>query len=85
MCSGSRCGRGSSASGWAGLGGCYFAIFLIQKLNHDVEAFIRMLDDHVLLPDGSEAIPAQIANAFGKACIVGREFQVGAIKPDELR
>ena len=57
---------------------------LLQELHHHVEGFVRVVDDQVLLPDGGEAIAAMVADAFGKARIIGHEFEVGPVQPDEL-
>ena len=40
---------------------------LAHELHHDVEGFVRVVDDDVLLADGGEAIAAMIADALGKA------------------
>ena len=52
---------------------------LLQELHHHVEGFVGVVDDQVLLPDGGEAIAGMLADALGKARIVGHEFEVGAI------
>ena len=57
---------------------------LAQELHHDVEALVGMMDDDVLLPDRGEAIAAEIADALGKARVVGREDEVGPLVDDEL-
>ena len=43
------------------------------------------MDDQVLLPDRREAIAGLLADALGKARIVGHEFEIGAIDRGELR
>ena len=51
---------------------------LAQELHHDVEGFVGVVDDDVLLADRREAVAAMLADALGKARIVGRELQVVA-------
>ena len=46
---------------------------LAQELDDDVEALVRVVDDDVLLPDRGKAIAAEIADALGKARVVGGE------------
>src|SRR5712691_1358135 len=58
---------------------------LPEELDDDVEALIGMMDDDVLLPDRGEAIAAVIADALGKARIVRREDEIGALVGDQLR
>ena len=58
---------------------------LIEELHHHVEGFVRVMDDQVLLADRREAVAALIADALGKARIVGHEFQVRPVDRDELR
>ena len=43
-----------------------------------------MVDDDVLLPDRRKAIPAEIPNSFGKARIIRREDEIGALVDDQL-
>ena len=43
-----------------------------------------MVDDHILLPDGSEAIAAVIANSPGIARRVRLEFQIGPVETGDL-
>ena len=43
-----------------------------------------MVDDDVLLPDRREAIAAMLADALGKARIVGLELEVRPVERDEL-
>ena len=43
-----------------------------------------MVDDHILLPDGREAIAAVIADAAGIARRVGLEFQIRAVEIGDL-
>src|SRR5205807_7775882 len=47
-------------------------------------AFIRVVDDDVLGLDGGEAVAAEIADALGKARIVGREQQIRPLVDDQL-
>ena len=58
---------------------------LLQELHDDVERFIGMMNDQVLLPDRGEHIAAVIAHAFGMARNVGHEFEVGPVEPCQLR
>ena len=58
---------------------------LLQELHHHVEGFVGVMDDQVLLPDRGEAIAAMLADALGKARIVGHEFEIGPIDGGELR
>ena len=44
---------------------------LAHELHDDVEALVRVVDDDVLLPDGGEAIAAEIADALGKPARTG--------------
>ena len=46
---------------------------------------IRMMDDDVLLPDGGEAVAAEVADALGKARVVGLEHQIGPLRDNESR
>ena len=57
---------------------------LPQILQHDVEGFVRVMDDQVLLLDGGKAIAAEFADALGKADHEGLELQVGPLIDDEL-
>ena len=52
---------------------------LLQELHDHVEGFVGMMDDQILLPDRGEAVAAVIADAFGKARIVGHEFEIGTV------
>ena len=56
---------------------------LLQELHDDVEALIRMVDDDVLGADRREAVAAEIADPLGKADIVRREHEVGALVHDQ--
>ena len=58
---------------------------LLQKLHDDVERFIGMMNDQILLPDRCENIAAVIAHAFGMARHVGHEFKIGPVEPRQLR
>ena len=57
---------------------------LPEELNDDVEALVGMMDDDVLLPDRRKAIAAEIADALGKARVVGREDEIGPLVDDQL-
>ena len=52
---------------------------LLQELHHHVEDLVGVMDDDVLLPDRREAVAAVVADALGKARIVGHEFEVGPV------
>ncbi len=43
-----------------------------------------MLDDEVLLADRRKAVAAMIADAFGKARIIGNEQQIGPVDRDHF-
>ena len=58
---------------------------LTQELHHHIEAFVRMMDDDVLLPDRRENIAAVIAHAFGMARDIGGEFEIWPVEPRQLR
>src|SRR4029077_19516783 len=58
---------------------------LLQELHDDVEGFIGVMDDQVLLPDRGKDIAAMIAYPFGVTWHIGGEFQVGPVEPGELR
>ena len=53
---------------------------LLQELHHHVEQFVGVVDDEVLLADGREAVAAVVADALGKARIVGHEFEVRPVE-----
>ena len=57
---------------------------LLQELHHDIERFIGVMDDQVLLPDRRKAIAALLADAFGKTRIVWHEFEIGPIDVRQL-
>ena len=57
---------------------------LPHELNNDIEAFVRMVDNDVFLPDRRKAIPAEIPDSLWKARIVGRENKIGALVDDQL-
>ena len=57
---------------------------LAQELHHRVETLERMMDDQVLFADGGETVAAMVADAFGKAGIIGLELQVGAFGNDQF-
>ena len=48
----------------------------MQELHHNVEKFVRVMDDQVLLLDCSEAVATVIADAFRITRIVGHEFEI---------
>src|SRR5215467_12325956 len=56
---------------------------LAHKLDDDVETLVGMMNDDVLLPDGGKAIAAKIPNPLGKAHIVGRKREIGALIDDD--
>ena len=56
-----------------------------EELHDDVEGFVGVVDDEVLLPDRGEAIAAVLAHALGKARVERRELEVGPVEGDELR
>ena len=58
---------------------------LLQELHDDVEGFVRMVDDQILLADRREDIAAVIAHPFGMARHVGHEFEIGPVEPRQLR
>ena len=57
----------------------------MQELDDNVERFIGVMNNQILLPDRSEDIAAMIAHAFGMARHIGREFEVGPVEPGQLR
>ena len=52
----------------------------MQELHDDVEGFVGVVDDEVLLPDRGEAIAAMLADALGEARVVGRELEVRPVE-----
>ena len=58
---------------------------LLQELDDDVEGFIGVMDDQILLPDRREDIATVIAHAFRMARHIGYEFEVGPVEPRQLR
>ncbi len=42
------------------------------------------MDDDVLLPNRGKAVAAEIADALGKTCVVGREDQIRALVDNQL-
>ncbi len=42
------------------------------------------MDDDVLFADGRETVAAMLANAFGKARIVGLELEIGPVDSEKL-
>ena len=57
---------------------------LLQELQHDVEGFVGVMDDDVLLADGGEAIALMLADALRKAADIGLEFEVWPVGDDQL-
>ena len=57
---------------------------LVQELDHDVEGFVRVMDDEILLLDREKTIAAIVADAFGKARIIGLELEVRPVETDEF-
>ena len=57
---------------------------LIQELNNDVEGFVGVVDDEILLLDREKTIAAIVADALGKARIVGLELQLRPVETDEF-
>src|SRR5664279_273788 len=62
-----------------GIGRC-----LVQELDHDIERFIRVVDDEILLFDREKAIAAIVADALGKARIVRLELKLRPVKAYEF-
>ena len=59
---------------------------LIEELDDDVEQFVRMMDDEILLADRRETISAKFLDAFRKARIVARrKLELGAVDRHQLR
>ena len=56
---------------------------LADELHHHVERLVRVVDDQILLADGGEAVAAVIADALGKAGVVGLELQVRPLVENE--
>ncbi len=69
------------------LDGEYFGIArsLQEELHHHVEAFIGMVNHHVLFADSSEAIAGMFTNSLRETGIVGLEFQVVARGAHDFR
>ena len=57
---------------------------LVQELDDDFEALVRVVDDQVFGPDRGEAVAAIVADPLGKARRIGREQQVVAATSDDL-
>ena len=57
---------------------------LLQELQHDVERFVGVMDDDVLLADGGEAIALMLADALRKPADIGLKFEVGPVGDDQL-
>ena len=58
---------------------------LPQELHHHVEAFERVVDQHVLFTDGREHIAAVVAHPFGIAGLIAGKFKVGVAAADQFR
>ena len=57
---------------------------LLQELNDDVEALIRVVDEDVFCADGREAVAAVLADALREARLIGRELKVFSVGRDEF-
>ena len=57
---------------------------LDEELHHDVEGFVGMVDDEILLTDRGEAVAAVVAHAFGKTRIDRRKLQFRSVDADDL-
>ena len=58
---------------------------MANKLDDDVEAFIRMVDDEILGPNGFEAIAVEFANPLRETRVIGLELEVGPLHLGQLR
>ena len=58
---------------------------LVEELNDDVERFVRVVDDEILLPDRGEAIAAELLDPLGKSRVVRRKLEVRAVDRHQLR
>ena len=58
---------------------------LIEKLDDDVESFVRVVDDEILLPDGGETIPSVLLHPLWKSRIEGGKLQFRTVDRDQLR
>ena len=52
---------------------------LFQKADHHVEGLVRVMQQHVLLPDGGEHVAVMVQHAFRNARLERRPQQVGAL------
>src|SRR5208283_4170811 len=57
---------------------------LAQKLYHDVEAFVRVVNNKILGADRRETIAVEIADAFRRPGYIGRENKVGSVVDNKL-
>lgn len=57
---------------------------LAQELHHHIEGFVGVVNDDVLLAYSSETVTAMLADALGKARIIGRELEIVAGDGDDL-
>ena len=58
---------------------------LPQELHHHVEAFVWVMNNDILGANGSEAIAAEIQDAFGEARRIGREQKIRPVIHNQLR
>jgi hypothetical protein len=58
---------------------------LEQELHHRVEGFIGVMDDQILFADRGERIAGMLADALGKAGIVGLELEIVARRLGDFR
>jgi hypothetical protein len=58
---------------------------LIEEPNDDIERFVRMMYNEILLPNRPENIAAELLDAFGKARVVRRKLKLRAIDRHQLR
>ena len=58
---------------------------LVEELNDDVERFVRVVDDEILLPDRGEAIAAELLDPLRKSRVVRRELEVRSLYRHQLR
>src|SRR5207249_2747647 len=57
---------------------------LPHELHNDIEAFVGMVDDDVLLPDRREAVAAIIPDALRKTSVIRREDKTRPFVDDQL-
>src|SRR6185503_16550346 len=56
-----------------------------EELHDDIERFVWVMDNQVLLADRCEAVAALIFDTLRKPRIIGHEFQIWPIERDKLR